>query len=185
MITDEQYQQAAALIGCTPAAIKAVKEVEAPAGGFLPNGDIRILFEPHVFWKELKAIGIEPVESGICYPEWGELPYGKESLQMERLARAMEINSTAALKSASWGLFQIMGNNFRKAGYLCVEDMVEDYKKGESQQLASFVNYLKSTAIARHLVNKNWEGFALAYNGTGYKKNNYDRRLAGAFLKYS
>jgi hypothetical protein len=48
------------LLGCEVAAIKAVTEVEGAGQGMLANGKPRILFEPHIFWKQLSAKGIDP-----------------------------------------------------------------------------------------------------------------------------
>jgi len=195
MITEQQFQDAANEIGCDIAAIKAVNKVESSGGGFLENGQVKILFEPHVFWRELLSIGISPAmvsgnNTDILYPKWKSGQYGKYSAQHGKLQRAMKINSSAALKSASWGAFQIMGNNYRKAGYNSVEGMVEDYKLGEGNQLISFVKYLKNTGIAQHLVNHDWAKFAELYNGKGYKGNpdilsdDYDFKLESAYKYY-
>ena len=196
MITENQFKDAADELGCDIAAIKAVNKVESSGGGFLPNGDVKILFEPHVFWRELLALGISPAmvtgnNADILYPKWKSGAYGKESAQHGRLDRAMKINPTAALKSASWGAFQIMGNNYRKAGYNSVEEMVEDYKKGENNQLLSFVKYLKSTNMAQYLINHDWAKFAELYNGRGYKgspdtiEDDYDFKLKSAYRFFS
>ena len=196
MITEEQFISAANKLGCDLAAIKAVNKVESSSSGFLENGEVKILFEPHVFWRELLAAGISPAmvtgnNTDILYPKWKSGQYGKYSAQHGRLARAMKIHSSAALKSASWGAFQIMGNNYRKAGYNSVEEMVADYKKGESNQLLSFVKYLQNTDMAKHLVNHDWAKFAELYNGRGYKgspdtvEDDYDFKLASAYKYFS
>lgn len=192
MIKEQSFQVAAGLIGCDINAIKAVHEVEASGAGFLADGKIKILFEPHIFWRELVKTGLNPksVVSGnedILYPVWKRGAYGKVSQQHGRLNKAMKIDATAALKSASWGSFQILGNNHKKAGYDTVELMVEDYSKGEAEQLVSFINYLNNTGIGKHLLNHDWAKFAKAYNGAGYKGNpftsedDYDLKLWKAY----
>jgi len=195
MITEDQFKDAADELGCDIAAIKAVNKVESSGGGFLSNGNLKLLFEPHIFWKELIAVGVSPAmitgNSDILYPKWKPGAYGKESAQQDRLDRAMKINHTAALKSASYGAFQILGNNHRKAGYDTVDAMVTDYKKGEGEQLISFTKYLKNTGIPDHLINHNWAAFAKAYNGSGYKgkadttADDYDLKLAAAYKIFS
>ena len=51
-LTDQDYTEAAKVIGCEVACIKAVKEVETgSAGAFLSNNMPTILFEGHIFWK--------------------------------------------------------------------------------------------------------------------------------------
>lgn len=195
MITEDQFKDAANELGCDIAAIKAVSKVESSGGGFLPNGDLKMLFEPHIFWKELIAVGISPAmisnNADILYKTWKPGAYGKESAQNDRLQRAMKINATAALKSASYGAFQILGNNYSKAGYTSVESMVKDYKVGEGNQLLSFVRYLKNTGIAQYLIDHNWAKFAELYNGKGYKgkadtlEDDYDLKLAAAYKSFS
>ena len=105
MITQKQFIESAKRIGCEVAVIKAVQAVESSGGGFMEIGLPKILFEPHIFWKQLRLAGITPKVSDICYPVWRTKPYGKISEQHNRLAKASAINRECALKSASWGLF--------------------------------------------------------------------------------
>src|SRR6187551_2010118 len=99
MITEKAFNDSAALIGVEPAVIKAVAEVESSGDGFLPDGQVKVLFEPHVFWKELLKRNISPAlilgNSDILYEKWGSKPYGKNSAQPERLKRAIAINRDA------------------------------------------------------------------------------------------
>lgn len=53
MITESQYVKCAELLNVEPAVIKAVAEVESNGEGFF-NGKPKILFEPHIFWKQLR-----------------------------------------------------------------------------------------------------------------------------------
>jgi len=128
MITEKAFNDSAALIGVDPATIKAVAEVESSGDGFLPSGHVKVLFEPHVFWRELKTRGIDPKtitgSEDILYEKWGSKPYGKNSAQPERLERAIKINKDAALSSASWGKFQIMGFNYELAGFATLDAFV-------------------------------------------------------------
>lgn len=189
MITEEQYQQAARTLGVDVATIKAVTEVESGGKGFLKTGEPVILFEPHVFWRELRNKGINPSDfehgnEDILYPEWGMKPYGLSTKQHGRLARAVAIDRDSALKSASWGMFQIMGNNYRAAGYPNVQGFVNAMYHDEGAHLQAFVNFIKYNKLDRFLKIRDWAGFALRYNGKGYKKNKYDIKLAQAYNKY-
>src|SRR6185436_13915177 len=49
LLNEGDYQQAADLLKCDIAAIKAVAEVESRGAGFLPDGRPKILFERHKF----------------------------------------------------------------------------------------------------------------------------------------
>lgn len=190
MISEKQFSDSGKALGVEPAVIKAVAEVESGGDGFLSTGEPKILFEPHIFWKELKQAGINPNtfakdNSDILYPIWGTKPYGKVSQQHERLNRAALINRNAALKSASWGKFQILGNNYQLAGFDNLQDFINAMYRSEDDHLKAFVSYIKSTHLDDELRAKDWKGFARGYNGALYWKNNYDKKMADAYLKYS
>jgi len=189
MITEQAFKDSATLLGVEPAVIKAVAEVESSGDGFLPTGHPKILFEPHKFWQQLKARGINPTKitgaSDILYKDWGSKPYGKNSAQPERLERAIKINKDAALSSASWGKFQIMGFNYELAGFATLDAFVAAMHIDEDQHLHAFVNFVKNKNLVQYLVTKNWPKFAEGFNGSGYKQNKYDEKLASAYKKFS
>ena len=180
-ISNEAFKKSAAKIGCDIRAIKAVDNVESRGGGFLKNGDVKILFEPHIFWKQLRLQGIAPTMSDICYPKWNTIPYGKESEQHSRLQRAVIINRSAALMSASWGRFQIMGFNFKACGCSSIQTFINKMMESEESQLELFVNYIVSSNLDDELIGKDWRSFASQYNGPLYYKNNYDAKLNTAY----
>lgn len=188
MVTDKEIQEVATFLNVSVAAIKAVKDVESSGSGFI-NGVPKILFEPHVFWKELRKRSIDPNTikgyEDILYPVWGTKRYGKESEQWGRLQKAITLNKDAALSSASWGLFQILGNNWETTKVASLDDFVSNMSESEDKQLELFSIYIKTSHLDDELRNKDWKGFARSYNGALYYKNNYDKKLASAFLKYS
>ncbi len=96
----------------------------------------------------------------------------------------MKINKEAALKSCSWGLGQVMSFNHKLAGYDSVVDMVEAFKDDEEHHLRASVNFIKNTGLADELRRHDWAGFARGYNGSGYRRNRYDEKLADAFAKW-
>ena len=190
MITPEQFESVAALLGCEVAAIRAVAEVESKGSGFLADGRVKILFEPHIFWRELVKAGINPSDhvagnEDILYQKWKSGAYGPESAQWGRLTRAAAIDKEAAYKSASWGRFQLMGFNHLPCGYSSAVVMANDMATAEDQQLAAFANFIKNEGMAGYLQRKAWADFALRYNGPAYKENNYDRKLADAYGRFS
>lgn len=188
MISEKIFADTAAALGIETAAIKAVAEVESGGNGFLQSGHPKILFEPHVFWLELKKHGIDPAKitgaADILYPVWGSKPYGKNSDQPNRLERAIQINKDAALKSASWGKFQIMGYNHELAGFATVDAFVAAMHIDEDQHLVAFANFIRNRGLVKYLNPFDPEKFALGYNGKGYKKNEYDTKLAAAYQKF-
>lgn len=189
MVTEQQYKDAAKILGIETAAIKAVAEIEAPRGGFDAQGRLTILFEPHIFWKELRKRNIDPSKlqkknPDLLSPVWNPKLYGKFSIQWDKMNRARLINEDAALSSASYGAFQIMGFNYKSCGFNTVKAFVTDLEKGEANQLNAFCNYIKSVMLDDELRNKDWKGFARGYNGPSYWKNLYDSKLNKAYLKY-
>jgi hypothetical protein len=190
MVTEQQYKDAAKKLGIETAAIKAVAEIEAPRGGFDAQGRLTILFEPHIFWKQLRLRNIDPAKlqaknPDLLSPVWNPKLYGKFSIQWDKMARAKAINEEAALYSASYGAFQIMGFNHKTCGFDTVRGFVEDLSMGEVNQLNAFCTYIKSVMLDDELRHKDWKGFARAYNGPAYWKNQYDTKLQKAYQKYA
>ncbi|MBS1611810.1 MAG: N-acetylmuramidase family protein [Bacteroidetes bacterium] len=190
MITEEQFMEAAQLLKCEPAAIKAINSVEAGGNGFRKDGKPKILFEGHIFWKQLLAVNIDPVKKtegneDILYPTWviSKVRPFYALDQYDRLERAKRIHTDAALKSASWGAFQIMGFNFAKCGFKSVQDFVSA-QTVEYQQLKAFCNYIKSVHLDVNLQQLDWRGFARSYNGPDYTQNHYDIKLQKAYEKF-
>lgn len=179
ILTDSDYTNAAIAIGCEVAAIKAVTSIEAPRGPFQSDGLPTILFERHVF-ADLTGNVYDATRPDISNKVPGG--YGLYSAQYGRLQAAYALNPNAALQSASWGAFQIMGENYTQAGFESVETMVEAMRTGVGAHLAAFVSFIKNDPIlTRSIVAKNWAQFAEHYNGPGYAKNGYDVKLAAAY----
>lgn len=171
---------AAALLDCEVACVKAVAEVESSGGGFLKNGQPKILFEGHYFYELTKGKhGI----SNVSYPTWSSEYYNED--QHARLDKAIKLDRSAALQSASWGKFQIMGKNWKNLGYGSVQEFVNDMYAGETEHLMAFVKFVKFNKLDDELRRKDWAGFAKGYNGPGYAKNSYDKKMAAAYKKFS
>ncbi|MBP1806452.1 N-acetylmuramidase family protein [Rubellimicrobium aerolatum] len=161
--------------------IHAVLDVEAPGSGFDAQGRPRMLFEPHIFWRLLGpgAARDEAVRQGLAYPKWGTRPYPKDSYP--RLLAAQRISSSAALRSASWGRGQILGDNAISAGFASVEDMVAAMMEDEEHHVEAMVGFIAAKGIDDELRARDWAGFARVYNGAGYRANAYHTRLAKAY----
>lgn len=197
-LTEHDYQNAAKLLGLEIPLIKAVARVEAPRGGFVPDGRPIILFEGHVFYKQLQYLGINPKPlqrefPTIIYPNWTKkyyLGYNNKRVltadiddEFERLAVAQTINNEAAVKSCSWGKFQIMGFNFNKCGYDNVFDFVFDMQKTEREHLFAFCRFIEGRGLTKYLRGKEWAKFSYYYNGKDYYKNSYDIKLSEEYYK--
>lgn len=192
MSDKEFFKQLGQHLGCEPAALKAVEEVESGGrGGFLSSGRPQILFEGHQFYKRLKesqseafARQISQRFPNICYPKWDKKQYRGGEAEWERLIIARSIDPMIADMSASWGRFQIMGFNFKLAGCDSVTEMVHIMSESATKQFELFANYLKNSGCLPSLQKKQWATFAKKYNGPGYAQNKYDTKLANAYAKY-
>lgn len=201
MITEEQFKKAADVIACDVAAIKSVYYVEAAGQGYLPDGRVKILFEGHRFWKNLKKSGIDceywinkyPNHSNVLYPKWDKSQYKGGSAEWVRMNEAIDfcremgdISPEIALQSASYGSFQIMGENFKLCGYENAKEMLNAYNEdGEAEQLNSFIRFVKNTHLDDELRGHNWAGFANGYNGSQYSLNHYDAKLQAEYNKWA
>ena len=178
-------------LGVEVAVVKAIQAVEAGGrGGFVAPGRPVILFEGHIFWRELKKRGLNPERhvagnENILYPKWEKGHYYGGIREYERLEKAREIHKEAADASTSWGMFQVMGFNYAMCGYGSVEEMVKDMCVGEDKQLEAFARFVKFAKLQSCLEQKDWAGFARRYNGPGYAQNQYDKKLEEAYRKFT
>lgn len=183
------------------ATIKAVNEIESRGKGFLVYGRPVILFEGHVFWRQLVNRGLNPNNfltedkyKNVLYKKWTRKHYlggTKEYTRLEKAAGMSDLPEVhdAAYASASWGSFQIMGYHYKSLGYATIDQFVSKMYEHEREHLKAFgkfisINSFRGKKIIDWLKEKNWENFAHAYNGAGFKENKYDTKLERAYNKY-
>lgn len=188
-LVEQDFIRCSNSLGVDVATIKAVCEVESGGSGFIELNKPTILFEGHVFWRELRDSGYKPENytignEDILYKSWNKERYIGGIREYDRLEKAMKIDRLCALRSASWGLFQIMGFNYFSCGCDNVEEFVSEMKKSEGSQLNLFVEFIRRQGWGRYLRDLDWEGFANKYNGPGYKENKYDEKLERAYKKF-
>lgn len=189
--SEEAYRRAAATLRCDVAAIKAVAEVEAgPQGAFLPSGEPVILYERHIFhdltdgrYDGAKASGVPAFCSVISSPSPGG--YGPFSAQHARLQAAVALDRTAALMSASWGLFQILGRYSHETGHSSLQGFITAMYSGVDAHLGAFVALVQYRRLDDEIRECRWADFARRYNGKAYAKNRYDVKLAAAYAKHA
>lgn len=189
-LTPEDIDRGAATIGCEPAALRAVIEVECgQGGGFYADGRPKMCFEPHYMWRNLAGrpdLQEAAQAAGVAHPDWQphDYPAGPDAMYA-RLGRAQDIDETAALQSCSWGIGQVMGIYWREAGYATVQDMVAAMCESEGAQLDLMVGFIQRNGLGPSLTSHDWAGFARRYNGPGYAANRYDEKLAEAYARLS
>ena len=170
---------AAKALSAEAIAIDAVAEVETKSQPFDGEGRPTILFERHVF-SRLTRRRFDRAHPDIANPDAGG--YGSAAGQYGRLERAFKLAPSAALKSASWGRFQIMGENHKATGFDTVQGFVAAMARSELEHLKAFVAFVGAhKAMAQALRKHDWATFARLYNGPGYAKNAYDTKMKSAY----
>lgn len=226
-IRAEDWNRIAGKIDCEPAVLQAIAHVESGGrnsfwrlnhgnGAHVPA----LLFERHYF-SHLTRRRYDPSHPDLSWPygyrknaQLGNADrnlhdgriddddvYGNYARGYLRLINAYRLDPEAALKSCSWGKFQIMGANHRTCGYDDILDFVGQMCSSESGQMAIVGGYIrnkprawkdpknksldKEISLWNAVKNKNWEAIAFNYNGPDYRKYSYDRKLRAAYQRYS
>lgn len=194
-LKEEDMNEVADELGIDLAVVKAVNSVESSGRGFTIDGRTKILFEGHIFWKQLQARNIDPQpfvknNEDVLHPKWTRKFYLGGKREYDRLNKAIAISKSkdvteAAYASASYGLFQIMGYHYRSLGFDDIIAFVGTMRDSEGEQLKVFARFVRVNNLVKFLKNRQWAEFALRYNGTDYKVNRYDEKLEKAYQKYN
>lgn len=184
-LTEDDFQRTATQIGCDVAAIKAVAEVESRGGGFLRDKRPKILFEAHIF-SRMTDHAFDRSHPNISSRLWNKTLYGAGGArQYKRLGEAILLDRNAAPASASWGMFQVMGFNYKLCGFASVSSFVTAMMESEGRHLNAMAEFVSRRRLDDELRNHDWAGFASGYNGSSFKENRYDEKLAKAWRKHS
>jgi hypothetical protein len=166
-----------------PAVLSAIVEVESSGSGFYgPEsefaGKCKVRFEPDYFQKfaVTRPFFLPPsvtTEAAKAEPRFtGRLAYEQAILQLP----------ASAIKATSFGLGQIMGFNFQKAGYASLMDFSQDMEESEYKQLIAFVRFIVSDqALLVAAQQRDFETVARFYNGANYAARSYDKKLESAY----
>lgn len=169
-------------LGCSEAILWALLAVETAGCGYQKDRRPKILFERHIFHR-LTEGRFDADDPDISAPTAGGYGAGG-SHQYARLQAAMQVDEEAALSSASWGLGQILGINYQKAGFGSVREMVDAFVNDEDAQLAGMASFIRQSGLAGAIQQKRWKDYARVYNGANYAKNRYDEKLQLSCANY-
>ncbi|CAM3520834.1 hypothetical protein VA7868_00876 [Vibrio aerogenes CECT 7868] len=184
-LTEDDFHAASEVLRCETAAIQAVSEVESAGSGFFSNKLPIILFEAHKF-SGFTHHRFDDTHPHISSRKWDRSLYLGGEKEYDRLKQAMALDSTAALKSASYGRYQLMGFNYQSAGYDNVQSLVHSMVTSERNHLMAFIHFIKSNPKLHQAMQRlNWPEFAREYNGPGYAANHYDVRLQTAYEHFN
>lgn len=183
-VTLADYERIATLVGCEVAALRAVVAVESKGAGFIAPGKAKILFESQwfgYFTNDQYNDSHPKISSYARNPDLylGGLP------EWDRLNAAIALDKDAAIKSASWGLGQVMGMHYEALGYASVDEWVRLMNRSEADQIEAMARFIKANPGAyKGLVNRDWATLAYHYNGEAYAENQYDVKLAEAYAGF-
>ncbi|MFW2000711.1 N-acetylmuramidase domain-containing protein [Acinetobacter ursingii] len=191
LLKDSDYTAAAARLKVSELAIRVFGAVEGRGVGFLKNGKPKILFERHRMYAYLRlkkgsvfANKMAVERPNIVNKKSGG--YQGNEAEYVRLELAKQIDVECALMSASWGQFQIMGENWKELGYTSAQDFVDQQFASESYQLEAFIRFIewktgiiddKKVALIDALRAENWDAVFTLYNGPNYKKLGYQAKF--------
>lgn len=183
IFTEVAYSKVAQELDCEIALIKAIEEVESAQAGFTKEGRLMCLFEGHVFHNLTKG-KFDKNYPTISYRKWTKKHYysDPDKEYKERFSLAFLLDKDAAMQSASWGAFQIMGFHYQSLGFKTVDEMHLFLKADIDNHLLLFARFVKGNSrLLLALQQKNFQKIAYYYNGAGYRKNKYDQKIEAAY----
>lgn len=176
-LNDDDYASSAKAIGCEAAMVEALANTEDT--DWDKSGGPGILFERHKFSAHTKGL-YNSTHPDISNNHAGA--YGLLRKQYSKLWRAGVLDEIAALKSCSWGKFQILGENFVAAGFDTVGAMVTAMMISEQEHLKAATNFiLSSKTLTQAMIDRDWINVSIVFNGKNYAATNYNGRLEAAY----
>lgn len=174
-VNDADLAVLASRLGCTTKQIKAVAKVESGGGAFDRDGRPKILFERHKFYQ------ITDGKHGITSfsnPQGGG--YNEDSWL--KLTKAACLDVDAAFASASWGKFQVLGLHWKALGYESALELAFSTVASEAAHYELLARYIEHNGMKKALAAlstnpANNVAFAKGYNGSAFKKFDYDVKL--------
>jgi len=145
--------------------LASILMVESGGKGFYANGNIKKRYEPGIY-------------AGLLRKKQNKITRILPGLKKSWVAKHSE--EQLSLMSTSYGIAQIMGWHYPALGYQSVEEMVRDYSADEDNQTNSFlkfVTFYRYGKFLKALKDLDYKKIAIMYNGAGYKRNGYDKKL--------
>jgi hypothetical protein len=175
-ITNNDMAALAIGLGCHPAALEAIAEVESAGFGWFDDGRIKILPEPHKFYSALpdgrRAVALK---AGLAFKTYAQTKASghykrmtnKPGPRYDFLARMIEFDAGAAYEAISVGKFQIMGFNAETCGFPSAKAMFDAFVDSEVNQLRAFGQFLVKNGLRPALKAEDFAQVETTYNGGG------------------
>jgi hypothetical protein len=176
-----------------PAIAVAILAQESGGQPYGPDGRLIIRFENHLFYeywgKRNQNTYNNHFRSGTPIwtgHQWRPRANGawqdchtSQSVEWDVLTFASKLDDTAAKKSISMGLPQVLGSNFGILGFASVQDMFNAFVADERNQVVAFFDFLQGNGsrATNALRTRDFRTIASIYNGAG--NADYYGRLIG------
>lgn len=213
-ISDDDWAKSAAFLECEVNVLKAIAAVESGGrtAFWVINDSARhrahapkIMFERHQFHRLTHGQydNTHPdISSRYPYVRRKDHPLGSAYKNLPdghvdrddlydnqqdylRLINAYRLDKEAALMSASWGKFQIMGVNYTVCRIPSVFAFVEKMCQNEAGQIELLAQFIRNqNPLWEAVKSKEWITIARLYNGKEYWKNKYDEKLKAAYVQF-
>jgi len=196
-------KERAPAFGLDPKAVYGVMWAESNGKWTDPKtGKILIRFEPHVFAKytaqkalkttrkltqdEIEKYGAKVLNPGMSIVT-GRGGRAGQAAEWDLLARAQAIDPESAVMSTSFGLGQIMGFNYKAAGFNTAQEMLAAFAGGAEGQVMGMMRFITANPkMARAIKEQDWPTFVRIYNGAKPgtdTSNDYINRIKAAIAK--
>lgn len=170
------FASAALQLGVTEAHVRAVDTVESAGAGFGKDGRIKILFEPHKFQRHTKG-KFDKTHPNLSHPRdhRNQVSYARN--QHEVFHEACALDKDAAIKSCSWGRYQVLGEHYKALGFESPQEFMDQHLISEHQHLMAFCKFIRiNPRMHAALKRSDWPVFAECYNGPAYNVNPWNRK---------
>ncbi len=181
------YNRVAIANNIPVAHLRAVVKIEAAGAGFNSHGLLKLLYEYHIAYRRSNGkVRASLAKAGLAVKKWGAKKYPRSmAARHSQVSKAVIIAGMQGYEFASYGLPQMMGFNHRVCGFPTAKAMVKYMLVSEANQLEVMIRFLKGTGLIDKLRRGDWKGLAFGYNGPGYAKHGYDKKLAHAAAMYA
>lgn len=175
-ISNDDMAALASRLGCHPATLEAIAEVESAGFGWFDDGRIKILPEPHKFHEYLpQARRAEALRRGLATTSFKATKAAGHYRAMTNgpgpryglLDKMIAYDASAAFMAISVGKFQIMGFNHETCGFPTARAMFDAFVDSEANQLAAFGRFLVNKGLKDELARSDFEAIETGYNGGG------------------
>jgi hypothetical protein len=166
-LTEQDYRSAAAILGVEIDTFKNVAEAAIGGAAFDAQGRPAMHFESHHFQRYTRGRfdNSHPAVSNPVSHSRDDRETSPSS-EYDKLQEAYDLNTVAALKSAAWGRFQVLGSSHRAVGCATVNEFVLAMVQSEAAHLNAFVSVIQSNdALLEALRANDRAGFAMRYKG--------------------